>query len=93
VATIGVPDEEWGEEVKAVVQLVDGVAATEMLASELISFTRTHLAHFKCPRTVDFMDRLPREDSGKIFKRKLRELYRVAAAPDQHQINQPQTNL
>jgi long-chain acyl-CoA synthetase len=76
VATIGVPNEEWGEEVKAVVQLVEGVAATEQLAKELIDFTRTHLAHFKCPRTIDFMDRLPREDTGKMFKRKLRELYR-----------------
>ena len=92
VATIGVPDEEWGEAVKAVVQLATGVAATEALAAELIDFTRIRLAHFKCPRTVDFMDRLPREDTGKIFKRKLRELYRVADAADQSQTNQSQTN-
>ena len=76
VATIGVPNAEWGEEVKAVVQLVEGVEGSEAVEKELIDFTRSHLAHFKCPRTVDFMDRLPREDTGKIFKRKLREYYR-----------------
>ncbi len=78
VATIGVPDEEWGEAVKAVVQLAEGVAATQALAEELIDFTRARLAHFKCPRTVDFTDELPREDTGKIFKRKLRDQYRGA---------------
>jgi long-chain acyl-CoA synthetase len=83
VATIGVPDEEWGEAVKAVVQPADGVVATEELAAELIEFTRARLAHFKCPRTVDFMEQLPREDTGKIFKRKLREQYRVAAETNQ----------
>jgi long-chain acyl-CoA synthetase len=87
VATIGVPDEEWGEAVKAVVQLVDGVAATEALAAELIDFARTRLAHFKCPRTVDFQDRLPREDTGKIFKRKLREQYRAVGATNQSRTN------
>jgi long-chain acyl-CoA synthetase len=79
VATIGVPDDEWGEAVKAVVQLVEGVVPSEELADELIAFTRSHLAHFKCPRSVDFTDQLPREDTGKIFKRKLRDQYRTAA--------------
>jgi long-chain acyl-CoA synthetase len=83
VATIGVPDEEWGEAVKAVVQPAEGVVATEELAADLIDFVRTRLAHFKCPRTVDFMDQLPREDTGKIFKRKLREQYRVTAETNQ----------
>jgi long-chain acyl-CoA synthetase len=83
VATIGVPDEEWGEAVKAVVQPADEVVATEELAAELIDFARVRLAHFKCPRTVDFMDQLPREDTGKIFKRRLREQYRVAAETNQ----------
>jgi long-chain acyl-CoA synthetase len=77
VATIGVPDEEWGESVKAVVQPAEGVAGSEELASELMEFCRAHLAHFKCPRSVDFVDELPREDTGKIFKRKLREQYRA----------------
>jgi acyl-CoA synthetase (AMP-forming)/AMP-acid ligase II len=79
VATIGVPDEEWGEAVKSVVQLADGVEGTDELAAELMRFCRAHLAHFKCPRSVDFVPELPREDTGKIFKRKLREQYRAAA--------------
>jgi len=79
VATIGVPDEEWGEEVKSVVQLADGVEPSDELARELIEFCRDHLAHFKCPRTVDFTAQLPREDTGKIFKRKLRDEYRAKA--------------
>jgi long-chain acyl-CoA synthetase len=80
VATIGVPDDEWGEAVKAVVQPADGVAGDADLAEELMAFCRERLAHFKCPRSVDFTDALPREDTGKIFKRKLREQYRAAAA-------------
>ncbi len=79
VATIGVPDEEWGEAVKAVVQLADGVEASDALGQELIAYCRDHLAHFKCPRTVDFTEQLPREDTGKIFKRKLRDEYRAKA--------------
>jgi long-chain acyl-CoA synthetase len=84
-AVIGVPDEEWGEVVVAVVELRTGqgapgrVGATEALAAELIEHCRARLAHFKCPRRVDFVDRLPRTDSGKLYKRRLREEYRVAA--------------
>ena len=81
VATIGVPDEEWGEAVKAVVQPAEGVTGSDALAAELIAFCQDHLAHFKCPRSVDFVSELPREDTGKIFKRKLREQYRAAAKP------------
>jgi len=80
VATIGVPDEEWGESVKAVVQPADGVEGSDALANSLMEYCRVHLAHYKCPRSVDFVDELPREDTGKIFKRKLREQYRTAAA-------------
>jgi len=79
VATIGVPDEEWGEAVKAVVQPAIGVDPSEALAVELLAFCREHLAHFKCPRTIDFTTLLPREDTGKIYKRLLREQYRAAA--------------
>ena len=82
VATIGVPDEEWGEAVKAVVQPAEGIVGTDDLAAELMEFCRRHLARFKCPRSVDFVDELPREDTGKIFKRKLREQYRAAAGPE-----------
>ena len=75
------PDPEWGEAVKAVVELQDGVEPSPELAQELMEFTRDRLAHYKCPRSVDFVDALPREDTGKIFKRKLRDQYRAAAAP------------
>lgn len=77
-ATIGIPNPEWGEEVKAVVELRDGYAASDELAGELIAHCRDNLAHFKCPRTVDFTDQLPRQDNGKIYKRLLRDRYRDA---------------
>jgi len=79
VATIGVPDEDWGEAVKAVLEPAAGVVGTPELAAELVAFCRDRLAHFKCPRTIDFTDQLPREETGKIFKRKLRDQYRAAA--------------
>lgn len=75
VAVIGVPDSEWGESVKAVVEPVDGFAATDDLAAELIGFCRSRLAGYKCPRSVDFRDRLPRTDGGKLYKRLLRDEY------------------
>ncbi len=76
-ATIGAPNEDWGEEVRAVVELKPGIAGSEALARELIRFCRERLAHYKCPRGVDFVDSLPREDSGKIFRRRVREKYWV----------------
>jgi long-chain acyl-CoA synthetase len=75
-ATIGVPDPEWGESVLAVVELQRGSEASEELAAELISLCRSQLAHFKCPRSVDFVAELPRQDNGKIYKRLLRDRYR-----------------
>jgi long-chain acyl-CoA synthetase len=69
-AVFGVPDEEFGERVHAVVQLKPGVQAS---AAELRAELRKVLAGFKVPRDIDFADELPREDSGKIFKRKLRQ--------------------
>ena len=78
VATIGVPDEEWGETVLAVVQPAEGVEGTDELADELLAFCRDRLAHFKCPRPSISSTELPREDTGKIFKRKLRDRYRGA---------------
>jgi len=78
VGVIGVPNEEWGEEVKAVVELAPGRAGNAALAEELLGFCREHLAHFKCPRSVDFTETLPRHDNGKLYKQKLREQYRKA---------------
>ena len=74
-AVIGVPDEDLGEEVKAVVQPVDGVVGDDELERSLIAFCREHLAHFKCPRSVDFVDELPRLPTGKLYKGVLREQY------------------
>jgi long-chain acyl-CoA synthetase len=75
VAVFGVPDEEWGESVKAAVELRDGVAPSAELALELIAFARERLASYKVPRTIDFEARLPRLDTGKILTRQLREPY------------------
>jgi acyl-CoA synthetase (AMP-forming)/AMP-acid ligase II len=75
VAVIGVPNEDLGEEVKAVVQPVDASLVGPDLAQELIGFCRAHLAHFKCPRTVDFVDELPRLPTGKLYKRHIRDKY------------------
>jgi long-chain acyl-CoA synthetase len=75
VAVIGVPNEEMGEEVKAVVELVDPSRAGPELERELIGFCRDNLAHFKCPRTVDFVPKLPRSETGKLYKRLLRDKY------------------
>ena len=74
-AVFGVPDDDLGEEVKAVVQLVDPTAASDALAAELIAYCRDELAHVKCPRSVDFTDELPREPNGKLLKRLLRDPY------------------
>ncbi|GAB3660189.1 long-chain fatty acid--CoA ligase [Nocardioides korecus] len=72
VAVIGVPDERWGETVKAVVSLHPGQEATE---EELVAWCRERLAHFKCPKTVDVTGLLPRNPTGKILKRDLRAPY------------------
>jgi len=75
VAVIGVPDPEWGEQVRAVVEVIDGVATSDDLAAELIAYCRDRLAGYKCPRSVDFRDALPRNETGKLFKRLIREEY------------------
>lgn len=71
-AVIGVPHEKWGETPKALVVLREGHTATEQ---EIIDFTREHLAHFKCPTSVDFVEQLPRTATGKLQKFILRERY------------------
>ncbi|WP_354685166.1 AMP-binding protein [Cupriavidus necator] len=75
VAVIGVPNEDFGEEVKAVVQPVDMAQAGPELAAELIAFCRANLSSIKCPRSVDFEAELPRLPTGKLLKRLLRDRY------------------
>jgi long-chain acyl-CoA synthetase len=77
VAVIGVPDERWGETIKALVVPVPGAAAD---ADELVAFARTQLAGYKLPRSVDFVDVLPRTPTGKVLKRELRDRYRNVPA-------------
>ncbi|MBP2473072.1 long-chain acyl-CoA synthetase [Crossiella equi] len=75
VAVFGIPHPDWGEEVKAVVQPADGVAAGPALTEELLAWAATRLARFKLPRSVDYLDSLPRDPNGKLYKRRLREPY------------------
>ena len=74
-AVFGAPNEEMGEEVKAVVQLAPGFTPGAEMEAELIAFCREHLAHHKCPRSVDFAAELPRLPTGKLYKAPLRERY------------------
>ena len=74
-AVFGIPDDEMGEQVKAAVELVDGMTPSDALAAELIAFTRDSLAGYKAPRSVDFEERLPRHPTGKLYKRLLRDPY------------------
>ncbi|MEJ2131896.1 MAG: AMP-binding protein, partial [Gammaproteobacteria bacterium] len=78
-AVFGVPNEEFGEEVKAAVEVTPGLEASEKLAEDLIEHCRAHLASFKAPRSVDFVEELPRHPTGKLFKRLLRDQYWEAA--------------
>jgi acyl-coenzyme A synthetase/AMP-(fatty) acid ligase len=75
VAVIGVPNDDLGEEVKAVVVPALGATPGAELERELIEFCRAGIAHYKCPRTIDFASELPRTETGKMQKRKLRERY------------------
>ncbi|MGB3624737.1 MAG: acyl-CoA synthetase [Henriciella sp.] len=75
VAVIGVPDEEFGEQVKAVVQPAEGIEPGEALAEELLEFCRSQLAKIKCPKSVDFDPALPRHPTGKLYKRLVRDRY------------------
>jgi long-chain acyl-CoA synthetase len=75
VGVFGVPNEEFGEEVKAVVQPMEGVEGSGDLAKELMAYCREHLAGYKCPRSIDFIDDFPRTETGKLQKRLLRDPY------------------
>jgi long-chain acyl-CoA synthetase len=87
VAVFGIPDDEWGERVKAAVALEPGFAAGDALADELRAFARTRLAGYKVPRSIDFERELPRTPAGKLLVRQLRDRYwrgrerGVASAP------------
>jgi long-chain acyl-CoA synthetase len=74
-AVFGVPNEDLGEEVKAVVQVIPDVVINSDLADELMTFCTKHLSHQKCPRSIDFESELPRLPTGKLYKRLLRDRY------------------
>jgi long-chain acyl-CoA synthetase len=74
-AVFGVPNEDLGEEVKAVVQVLPGIEINSDLVNELMDFCRAHLSHQKCPRSIDFTAELPRLPTGKLYKRVLRDRY------------------
>ena len=72
VAVIGVPDDRWGEAVKALVVLQPG---SEISAQDIIAYAQQRIARFKCPKSIDFIESVPRNPSGKILKKILREPY------------------
>jgi long-chain acyl-CoA synthetase len=75
VAVFGIPDEDWGEQIKAVVEPAEGVAPGPELAAEILASLDGRLAHMKYPKSIDFIDQMPREPNGKLLKRKLRDPY------------------
>jgi len=74
-AVFGIPDEDWGEQVKAVIEPAPGVEAGPALAEEITAFCRERIAKFKIPKSIDFIDEMPRDPNGKLYKRKLRDPY------------------
>jgi long-chain acyl-CoA synthetase len=75
VAVFGIPHEDWGEEIKAVVQPEIDVVPGPQLTAELLAFLAGRVAKFKLPRTIDYVDELPRDPNGKLYKRRLRDPY------------------
>ncbi|HZZ10613.1 MAG TPA: acyl-CoA synthetase [Paraburkholderia sp.] len=76
-AVIGVPDAEMGEQVKAVVELTPGVVPSDALVEQLLAYLRTRVARYMVPRSIDFIDTMPRLPTGKLYKQALRERYAV----------------
>jgi long-chain acyl-CoA synthetase len=75
VAVFGIPDDDMGEQIKAVVQPEEGVAADDELRAAIMTHLEPRLGKYKWPRSIDFVDELPREPTGKLLKRKLRDPY------------------
>jgi long-chain acyl-CoA synthetase len=75
VAVFGIPHEDWGEEIKAVVQVIDGVETGEALTQEILEWCGGRLAKMKTPKSIDYLDELPRDPNGKLYKRRLRDPY------------------
>jgi acyl-CoA synthetase (AMP-forming)/AMP-acid ligase II len=75
VGVFGIPDDEWGESVKAAVELRGGHEGSEELEQQILAFARARLARYKVPRSIDFEARLPRESTGKLYIRHLRDKY------------------
>ena len=74
-AVFGIPHEDWGEQVKAVIEPAEGVEPSDELAEEILAFCAGRLARFKTPKSIDFTDEMPRDPNGKLYKRKLRDPY------------------
>jgi long-chain acyl-CoA synthetase len=74
-AVFGIPHEDWGEEVKAVIEPAEGSKAGAQLGDEILAFCADKLAKYKLPKTVDFIEHMPRDPNGKLYKRKLRDPY------------------
>ena len=75
VGCVGVPNTEWGEEVKAVVQLQSNRVADDSLEQDLIEYAAQYLAKQKTPRSIDFVEQLPRSEAGKVQRKALRDHY------------------
>jgi long-chain acyl-CoA synthetase len=71
----GIPHDDWGEEIKAVVQPVPGAEPGPVLTAELLAFLGDRVAKFKLPKTIDYVAELPRDPNGKLYKRRLRDPY------------------
>jgi long-chain acyl-CoA synthetase len=74
-AVFGIPHDDWGEEIKAVIEPGASVEAGPELEADILAFCDDKLAKFKRPRTIDFTAEMPRDPSGKLFKRRLRDPY------------------
>jgi len=75
VAVFGIPHDDWGEEVKAVVEPVEDATPGPELEAEILAWSKDKLAKYKTPRSIDFVAELPRDPNGKLYKRKLRDPY------------------